>query len=253
MSTTNLIFTVILVSLLCIAVLWIFQIKKQRAIERARKTVIFTSQIAQIHQIVDSLAHFLDDTLLHFLSKSVDDSIKQLIKYNIQPDKRSQNTQEQAQIWISETKKVRKQSRTRKPEKQQKQLLQMKSIIQLIRQSLSRRAISRKEALSLASSTKISKIKLACHYFQQDADKAIKNQDPQAASLALKKIKALLLKVDPLPSSLKNRLVSCNELLAQQHEIVKQSKTSSTKRLEEEFDKQEEIDQDWQKKQLYDP
>ena len=185
------------------------------------------------------------------MSKTIEEDVT--VKYNIQPDKRSQNTQEQAQIWISETKKVRKQSRTRKPEKQQKQLLQMKSIIQLIRQSLSRRAISRKEALSLASSTKISKIKLACHYFQQDADKAIKNQDPQAASLALKKIKALLLKVDPLPSSLKNRLVSCNELLAQQHEIVKQSKPSSTKRLEEEFDKQEEIDQDWQKKQLYDP
>jgi hypothetical protein len=253
MSVTNLIIAVIFVSLLCISTLWFFQIKKQRAIERARKTIIFTSQIAQIHQIVDSLAHFLDDSLLAFLAKNINESIDQLKKHNIEPDKRSQNTQEQARLWISEPKKIRKQARSRKPEKQQKRLLQMKSIIQFIRQALSRRSLSRKEALSLADSTKIGKIKLACYYYQQGADKAIQNQDAQEAIKTLKKIKALLAKIDPLPSDLKNTLDRCETLLKEQQDIIKESRPSGTKRLEDEFDKQEELDQDWQKKQLYDP
>jgi len=253
MSITSLIIAVIFVSVLCIATLWIFQIKKQRAIERARKTIIFSSQITQINQIVDSLAHFLDDSLLAFLSKSIDESIEQLNKYNIEPDKRSKNIQEQAQLWINEPKKVRKQSRTRKPEKQQKRLLQMKSIIQFIRQALSRRSLSRKEALSLANSTKIGKVKLACYYYQQDADRAIQEQDTQAAIQALKKIKARLVKIDPLPNDLQKTLNKCDTLLKEQQNTIKNSRPSSTKRLEDEFDKQEEIDQDWQKKQLYDP
>jgi len=245
--------TVIFVSLLCIVALWLFQIKRQRTIERARKTVIYTSQIVQIHQVVDSVAQFLDDSLLSFLAKCIDDSATQLTKHKIQLDKRCQNTQEQALLWISEPKKVRQQARSRKSEGQQKRLLQMKSIIQHIRQAISRQSIPRKEALSLAHSTKISKIKLACHYFQQEADSAIKSQDTQGAILILKKTKTLLTKIDPTPSDLENILASCSELLNQQQEIMKQSRPQSTKRLEEEFDKQEEMDQDWQKKQLYDP
>ncbi len=253
MSATNLIMVVILISILCVTVLWLFQIKRQRAIERARKTVIYTSQITQIHQIVESAAQFLDDNLLTFLAKRIDDSANQLAKHKIQLDKRSRNTQEQALLWISEPKKIRKQARSRKPESQQKRLLLLKSIIQHIRQAISKHTIPRKEALSLANSTKISKIKLACYYHQQDADSAIKGQDTQAAIQTLKKIKALLLQVDPRPADLEHTFTNCNELLEQQQELMKQSKPQSTKRLEEEFDKQEEMDQDWQKKQLYDP
>ena len=228
------------------------QVKKQRTIERARKTVIYTAQITQINQVVDSVSQFLDDPLLSFLAKCIDDSANQLIKNKIQLDKRSRNTQEQALLWISEPKKIRKQARSRKPESQQKRLLQMKSIIQHIRQALSRHTIPRKEALSLAKSTKISKIKLACHYYQQETDSAIKSQDTQTAIQTLKKTKTLLMKIDPTPSDLEQTLSRCNELLKEQQEIMKQSKPQSTKRLEEEFDKQEEMDQDWQKKQDYD-
>ena len=252
MSATNLIMVVILISVLCITALWLMQLKKQRAIERARKTVIYTAQITQINQVVDSVAQFLDDKLLSFLAKCIDDSANQLIKHKIQLDKRSRNTQEQALLWISEPKKIRKQARSRKSESQQKRLLQMKSIIQYIRQAISRHTIPRKEALSLANSTKIGKIKLACHYYQQEADSAIKGQDTQAAILILKKTKTLLMKIDPIPSDLEQTLAHCNELLKQQQEVMKQSKPQSTKRLEEEFDKQEEMDQDWQKKQDYD-
>lgn len=252
MSATNLIMAVILVSLLCITALWLMQIKKQRAIERARKTVIYTSQITQIHQVVDSVAQFLDDKLLSFLAKCIDDSANQLAKHKIQLDKRSQNTREQALLWISEPKKIRKQARSRKSESQQKRLLQMKSIIQHIRYAISKHAIPRKEALFLANSTKISKIKLACHYYQQEVDIAIKKQDTQGAIQILKKIKALLMKIEPTPTDLEHTLTSCGELLTKQQEIMKQSKPQSTKRLEEEFDKQEEMDQDWQKKQDYD-
>ncbi len=253
MSATNLIMVVILISILCITILWLFQIKRQRAIERARKTVIYTAQITQIHQIVESAAQFLDDNLLCFLAKRIDESANQLAKHKIQLDKRSRNTQEQALLWISEPKKIRKQARSRKPESQQKRLLLLKSIIQHIRQAISKHTIPRKEALSLASSTKVSKIKLACYYHQQDADNAIKKQDTQAAIQTLKKIKALLSQVEPRPADLEHNFISCSELLEQQQEIMKQSKPQSTKRLEEEFDKQEEMDQDWQKKQLYDP
>jgi hypothetical protein len=258
MSATNLIMVVIFVSLLCIIVLWLFQIKRQRTIERARKTVIYTSQIVQIHQVVDSVAQFLDDSLLNFLAKCIDDSANQLTKHKIQLDKRCQNTQEQALLWINEPKKIRKQARSRKSEGQKKRLLQMKSIIQHIRQAISRQSIPRKEALSLANSTKISKIKLACHYFQQEADDAIKNLDTQEAIFILKKTKTLLMKIDPIPSDVEHTLISCSELLTQQQEIMKQSKPQSTPRLEEELDKQEEIDkqeemdQGWQKKQDYD-
>jgi hypothetical protein len=129
----------------------------------------------------------------------------------------------------------------------------MKSIIQFIRQALSRRSLSRKEALSLANSTKIGKVKLACYYYQQDADRAIQEQDTQAAIQALKKIKARLVKIDPLPNDLQNTLNKCDTLLKEQQNTIKNSRPSGTKRLEDEFDKQEEIDQDWQKKQLYDP
>ena len=128
----------------------------------------------------------------------------------------------------------------------------MKSIIQLIRQALSRRSLSRKEALSLADSTKISKIKLACHHHQREADEAIKNQNTQTAIQSLNKVKSLLTNIDPLPSSLKSTLEKCSQLLEQQQGILKESRPNGTKRLEDEFDKQEEIDQDWQKKQLYD-
>jgi hypothetical protein len=252
MSATNLIMAVIFVSLLCIITLWFFQMKKQRAIERARKTVIYTSEIAQIHQVVDSVAQFLDDNLLTFLAKCVDDGAHQLTKHNIQLDKRSKNTQEQALLWIGEPKKIRQQARTRKPESQQKRLLKMKSIIQNIRNALSKKNIPRKEALSLAKSTKISKIKLACHYYQQEADGAIKKQDTQAAIQALKKAKNLLGQIKPTPSDLEHTLTSCSELLEQQQGVMRNSKPQSTKRLEDEFDKEEEMDQDWQKKQDYD-
>jgi hypothetical protein len=252
MSATNLIIVVILVSVLCITALWLIQIKKHRAIERARKTVIYTSQITQIHQVVDSVAQFLDDNLLNFLAKCINDSANQLVKNKILLDKRTKNTQEQALLWISEPKKIRQQARSRKSESQQKRLLQMKSIIQHIRYAISKHTIPRKEALSLASSTKISKIKLACHYLLQEADSAIKNQETQGAIQVLKRIKTLLMQINPIPSDLEHTLASCSELLEQQQEIMKQSKPQSTKRLEEEFDKQEEMNQDWQKKQDYD-
>jgi len=252
MSATNLIMTVIFISLICIITLWLFQIKRQRAIERARKTVIYTSQIVQIHQTVDSIAQFLDDKLLHFLARCIDDSVNQLIKHKIQPDKRSLNTQEQALLWISESRKIRQQSRSRKPENQQKRLLKMKSIIQHIRHAISKHTIPRKEALSLVASTKVSKIKLTCYYQQQEVDSAIKNQDTQEAIQILKNIKALLVQIKPTPNELEHTLINCNELLKQQQEIMKQSKPQTTKRLEDEFDKEEEMDQDWQKKQDYD-
>lgn len=252
MSTTNLIIAVIVVCLICIITLWFFQLKKQRAIERARKSVIYTSQITQIHQLVESVAQFLDDKLLVFLAQCVDNSIAQLEKHKIDIDKRCKNTQEQALLWISEPKKVRQQARSKKSESQQKRLLKLKSIIQHIRYAVSKNKIPRKEALALANSTKISKIKLACHYFQQEADDAIKKQDTQSAIGALKKIKGLLAQLKTVPSQLENTLTNCNELLEQQQNIMKQSRPQNTKRLEEEFDKQEEMDQDWQKKQDYD-
>lgn len=252
MSATNLIMAVIFVSLICIITLWVFQIKKQRAIERARKTIIYTSQIAQIHQVVDSVAQFLDDRLLSFLAKCIDDSVNQLVKNKIQLDSRSQNTQEQALLWISEPKKTRQQACSRKSEGQQKRLLQMKSILQHIRHAISKHTILRKEAIFLTNSTKISKIKLACYYHQQEANNAIKNQDTQGAILILKKIRALIMQIDPIPRDLEHTLASCSELLIEQQEIMKQSKPQNTKRLEDEFDRQEEIDQDWQKKQDYD-
>lgn len=242
MSITSLIIAVISVSAICISTLWIFQIKKQRAIERARKKIIFTSQISQIHEIVESLAHFLDDNLLAFLAKSISENIEQMDKHNIEPDKRSQNTQEQAKLWMSAPRKIRKQFQNKKPEKKQARLLQMKSITQFIRQAISRRSISRKEALSLVDSTKIGKIKLTCYYHQQDADKAIQNNNTAVAIQALKKINDLQVTLD-----------KSNTLLKEQQETIKNTRSSGTKRLENEFDKQEEIDHDWQKKQLYDP
>lgn len=252
MSASNLIMAVIFVCLICIITLWFFQLKKQRRIERARKSVIYTSQITQIHQVVESVAQFLDDKLLIFLAQCVDNSISQLDKHNIDIDKRCKNTQEQALLWISEPKKIRQQARSRKSESQQKRLLKLKSIIQHIRHAISKNKIPRKEALALASSTKISKIKLACHYFQQEADHAIKKQDTQSAIQALKKIKGLLIQLKPVPGDLENTFTRCNELLEQQQGVMKLSKPQSTKRLEEEFAKQEEMDQDWQKKQDYD-
>lgn len=252
MSTTTLILIVLIVSVICIATLWLFQIKKQRAVERARKTILYSSQITQIHQVVDETAQFLDNTLLAFLSSQVDNGISRLIKHKIQPDKRCQNTQEQAQLWINDAQKIRQQALNRKSEGQQKRLLMLKNIIQYIRLAVSKNAISRKEAKALAYSTKISKVKLFCYYYQLEIDTALKEGNSEAATNSLKKMKALLAQLSSLPQELEEQSAHCNQLLEQQQKVVKESKNTNDKRLEEEFDKQEEIDQDWQKKQHYD-
>lgn len=252
MSMTTLILIVVIVSALCIAMLWIFQIKRQRAIERARKTIIYNSQISQIQQVVEETALFLDNKLLAFLAGQVDAAIKGLVKNKIQPDKHCQNIQEQSLLWINDAQKIRQQALTKKSEGQQKRLLLLKNIIQYIRQSVSRNAISRKEAKSLASSTKLSKVKLFCHYYQQDIDQAVKEGNAEMATLSIKKMKGLLAQLSSLPQDLEEQLSQCNKLLEQQQKTIKESKANNDKRLEEEFDKQEEIDQDWQKKQHYD-
>lgn len=248
MSTTMLIMIVLIVSSLCIAVLWIFQVKKQQAIERARKTIIYTSQITQIQQVVEETALFLDNKLLAFLASQVDNSIARLMKHKIEPDKRCQNIQENAQLWISNPHNVRQQTTTKKSEGQQKRLLLLKNIIQYIRAAAGKSVISRKEAKSLAFSTKLAKVKLFCHYYQQDIDEAINSHRAEMAIITIKKMKTLLAQFSTLPKELAAQSDKCNALLEEQQALVKASKAQSNKRLEEEFDKQEEIDQDWQKK-----
>jgi bacterioferritin (cytochrome b1) len=63
----------------------------------------------------------------------------------------------------------------------------------------------------------------------------------------------MLDRVSPLPNDLQQQLIKCQGLIEKSQQMLKeQSDNASGKRLEEEFDKEEEQEQDWQKKQLYD-
>lgn len=65
----------------------------------------------------------------------------------------------------------------------------------------------------------------------------------------------MLNKASPLPKDLKQQLISCQDLIDKtQLTLNDERENTGSKRLEEEFDKEEELDQkqDWQKKQLYD-
>jgi hypothetical protein len=253
MSTTSLVLIAVLICALCVASLWVVQLKRQRAIERARKTIIYSSQINQLQQIAEATARYLDDQLIKFLASRIAYSAQLLSRNKITPDKRCQHIIEQAQSWATEPKILRKQARKGKAESQQKTLILLKSIIQHIRQGVMEHQVNRNDASQLANATKFSKIKLNCHHHQQLADEVLKKGELQQGIHALKKIKTLLNKVSPLPTDLKHQLIECQGLIDRtQLTLNEQSESSSKKRLEEEFDKQEKQDQDWQKKQLYD-
>ncbi len=253
MSTTTFIIIAITVCLLCLASLWLAQLKRQRAIEKARKTVIYNVQISQLQQIAEATALYLDDKLIQFLANRIIYSAQILTTNNIRPDKRSLNTIEQAHIWLKEPKKLRIQARTTKAESQEKQVSLLKSIIQHIRQGVLDHEISNDEAKNLANATKLSKVKLSCHHHQKLADESLQSEDFFNAMIQLKKIKLLLSRVSPLNNELKALLIECDSQIDQTQTIINdQTENSSSQRLSEEFDKLEEQEQDWQKKQQYD-
>ncbi|MFT4908458.1 MAG: hypothetical protein ACI978_002549 [Oleispira sp.] len=256
MSSTSLILIAIITCTICLASLWVTQLKRQRAIEKARKSIIYNAQINQLQQIAEITARFLDDQLIQFLASRINYSAQQLNHHKITPDKRCQHIIEQAQSWAAEPKNLRKQSRKGKAVTQQVSLNLLKSIIQHIREGVIEHQVSRAQATKLANATKLSKIKLSCHYQQLLAKEALKAGELIEGLNSLKKIKALLNKVSPLPSDLQQQLIECQGLIETTQQTLneqnEQNEKSSGKRLEEEFDKQEEQDNDWQKKQFYD-
>jgi hypothetical protein len=256
MSTTQLILLAIGVCVICLAALWLAQIKRQRAIERARKTVIYNAQINQLQQIAEATAQILDDQLIKFLAQRILDSAQILRDNKITPDKRSLASTELAASWLNDPTPLRQQAQTSKPESQQKRHTLLRSIIQHIRQAVIEQQISRSEAKQLACATKISKIKLSCEYLQQQAKELNQKGELEQALLQLKKIKSQMKKIEPLPAEFKSYLIETDGQIDQVQQLIKQqnaeNESSSGKRLAEEFDKLEEQEQDWQKKQLYD-
>ena len=254
MSTSTFIVIAILICAACLACLWLAQLKRQRAVERARKTIIYNAQINQLQQIAESTAQYLDDSLIQFLANRINYNAQVLLNNKIVPDKRCQHTIELAQSWRENPKALRKYARKNKAETQQKSLVLLRSIIQHIRQSVIEHQTNRSEAKQLAYATKISKIKLSCSHYQKLADEAFNGEEPQQGLIQLKKIKALLTKASPLPNDLKQIMIECQGLIDDKQQIINDNKEETgSKRLEDEFDKLEEQDQDWQKKQLYDP
>lgn len=253
MSTSSLIIIAVLICVLCLACLWLAQFKRQRAIEKARKTIIYNAQINQLQQIAEATAQYLDDSLIQFLANRIIYSAQLLIRNKITPDKRCQHTVDLAQKWESDPKALRKQARQGKAESQQKCLTLLKSIINHIRQSVMEHQTSRNEAKQLAYAVRLSKIKLTCNYYREIAEEALKTEELQQGVTFLKKIKALLSRVSPLPMDLQQQLIDCQVLIDETQKTLNIDKDiTSSKRLEEEFTKQEEQDQDWQKKQQYD-
>lgn len=253
MSTISLTIIAVLICILCLACLWVVQFKRQRAIERARKSIIYTAQINQLQKIAETTAQYLDDSLIQFLATRIEYSGQLLVQNKITPDKRCQHTIELAKGWAADPKSLRKQAHKGKPESQQKNLTLLKDIIQHIRQSVMEHQTSRSSAKQLAYAAKFSKIKLSCKHYQQHADEAFKAGELPQAVAQLKKIKALLSKISPLPNDLQQKLIDCQGLIESTLQTINEKREeTSSKRLEEEFDKQEEQDQGWQKKQLYD-
>jgi len=253
MSTTSLILIAIIICLICLGSLWLAQVKRQRAIERARKTVIYNAQINQVQQIAQATAQFLDDQLIQFLANRIIYSATILSKNKITPDKRSAHIIEQAGEWLQNPKVLRKQAQKEKTESHQKRLTLLKTIIQHIRQGVIDHEISRSEAKKLATSAKICKIKLACSHYQQDAEQSLKEGELQQAIGHLKKIKKTLSQISPLNNELKQQLIECDARIDEtQQTINNQTDNTSNQRLSDEFDKMTEHEEDWQKKQLYD-
>ena len=253
MSTTTLILIAIAICLICLASLWIVQLNRQRAIERARKTVIYTSQINQLLQIAEATAQFLDDQLIQFLANRVIYSAQKLTENKISLDKRCLHSIEQARSWLNEPKLLRKQARAGKSESLQKQLSLLKSIIQHIRQGVMDHEINRNQAKQLANATKLSKVKFSCFHYQQQASEDLKSGDLSGGMNHFKKIKSLLERISPLNNEFQALLSECDSQIDKiQNTIKEQSDNSGSQRLADEFDKLEEQEQDWQKKQLYD-
>lgn len=252
MSTT-LILIIVAISLLCLMAAWLAQVKRQRTIEKARKAIIYNTNINQLQQIVEATAHYLDDSLIEFLANRIQHNAQILSQNKILPDKRSLHALELTQSWIAEPKALRKQASKNKTENQQKRLILLKSIIQHIRQGVIEHQINRIEAKQLAFSTKIGKLKLSCNHYQQLAETTLHEGELQQGINILKKLKLMLDRVSPLPNDLQQQLIKCQGLIEKSQQMLKeQSDNASGKRLEEEFDKEEEQEQDWQKKQLYD-
>lgn len=253
MSTSTLVIIAVLICVICVTCLWVVQLRRQRAIERARKTIIYNAQINQLQQIAETTAPYLDDSLIKFLANRIIYNGQLLLNNKIIPDKRCHHTIELAQGWLTEPKSLRKQARKGKKESQQKTLTLLKSIIQHIRQGVMEHQVNRSEAKQLAHAAKFSKIKLSCQHNRLLADEALKAGELQQGISLLKKMKVLLNRVSPLPNDLQQQLIECQGLIdTTQQSLNEQNENSSSKRLEEEFDKQEEQDQEWQKKQLYD-
>ncbi len=258
MSTITLILIIIMICLICLSCLWFIQVKRQRAIERARKSALYNSRITQLHEISVTIAHFLDDQLILFLANRIIHTIHQLNINKLTPAPHSVQVFAQAQDWIKDPGALRTLASATPEESRPKQLSLLKAIVGHIRESLQEHKLTTNDAQQLVKMAKLGKIKSSYYHNQKLANESLQQGDLKYGLLLLHRIKSLLKGAPHLDNELKQQLIACNNQIDEIQKALdeqapsKQSENKDSKRLADEFDKLEAQQQDWQKKQLYD-
>lgn len=255
MSTTSLIILASLVAICALAALWLIQYRQQKAIERARKSVIYTDSMRELHQAAEQAACLIDTKVIEFCAHQLINLADKLNQLGTAKNKIAAQALQAAHQWIDNPALLKQKNDTVISESNATSIRSaMKTLMRHVREAATRRECSVPAANQLIRALRTANLRLSAQFYLQKGDSAAKLNTPRLALLHYRKLKGILVKQKKLPEELKATLSQLDELIQQQQDLQKQQNDNNAdKRLEAEFDKLEEQDQDWEKKkQMYD-
>ena len=255
MSTTSLVILASLVAISALAALWLIQYRQHKAIERARKSVIYTDSMRELHQAVEQAASLIDNKVIEFCAQQLIKLADKLTQLGANKNKVAAHALQSAQQWAENPALVKQKAETVISESNATSMRSaMKVLIRHVREAATRRECSVPAANQLIRALRASNLRLSSQFYMQKAGAAAKLSNHRLALMHYRKLKGILVKQKNLPEELQATLTQLDELIQQQQDQQKQQNDNNAdKRLEAEFDKMEEQDQDWEKKkQMYD-
>ena len=255
MPTTSLVILASLVAVSALAALWLIQYRQHKAIERARKSVIYTDAMRELHQAVEQTACLIDNKVVEFCAQQLITLSGKLNQLGVSQNKVATQALQAAQQWNDNPALLKQKGQTEVSESNVTAMrAAMKVLIRHVREAATRRECSVPAANLLIRALRSSNLRLSSQFYIQKGDAAAKLSNHRLALMHYRKLKGILVKQKSLPEELQNTLKQLDDLIQQaQNEQKQQTDNNADKRLEAEFDKMEEQDQDWEKKkQMYD-
>ena len=251
MPTDVLIVSAVLAVVAILGIVWLIQYRQQKAIEKARAAVLCSDGIRELHQLVESTALVLDDSLIQFAGQRITALSKQLSFLGTGSDKKLSNMSIVAQQWANKPASARREGSglPENPKQAQNCSILLKHLLGHIRNAVKEKKIDVGQAKQLANRTRISNIKLITRFYTQQGKAAVSINKHRLALRHFKKARQILEQHSSLPEDLKKMKETINQDITREQDALKeQTAGNSEKRLETEFNRLEEDDQFQQKK-----